>query len=44
MPLLEKVGKLYGEKGGIPYVKSFIMSRSLHDPRGLSLHCRCGGY
>jgi hypothetical protein len=27
-----------------PYVKSFITSQFLHDPRGPSFYCRCGGY
>jgi hypothetical protein len=27
-----------------PYVKIFIMNQSLHDLKGLSFHCQCGGY
>ncbi len=44
MLLLEKVGMLYGKNGGTPLFKSFITSRSLHDPRGPSFHGQCGGY
>jgi len=42
--LLEGVGMLYGKVVVCFYIKNFITIRSLHDPKGLGLHCRCGGY
>jgi len=48
--LVERVGKLKEWAHCMEivvvclYVKSFIMSHSLHDPRGPSLRYQCGGY
>jgi hypothetical protein len=44
MPSFERVGTLYGNSGGTPLYQNFIMSQSLHDLKGSSVHCRCGGY
>jgi len=44
MPLFEKVNTLMEKAMVCPYVKSSIMSQSIHDLKGSSLHCRCGGY
>jgi hypothetical protein len=44
VPLLERVNILYGKMMVCFYIKSFITSRSVHDPKGPSLCCQCGGY
>jgi hypothetical protein len=45
MPLLKKVGMLYGKGDGIcAYIKSLIMNWYLHDLEKPGLHGQGGGY